>query len=166
MAGWKPIATAPREVGRPLLLYPRPRAVLRQQSDGPLLDLGDAAVRQTIKLAKNRGYMTHGELDQVLPAEDFTLEQIEYVLAQLSAMGIIVIRSEATEGKKGGEARQPVPTAKHEEPRINQPDPTVIYASVFEGCWDGSSWRTSTGLLCKPTHWMLMPAPPLTLVCR
>jgi hypothetical protein len=38
------------------------------------------------------------------------------------------------------------------------------YASVFEGHWDGSSWRTSTGMPCEPTHWMPMPSPPLMLV--
>jgi hypothetical protein len=26
MAGWQPIATAPRDVGRPILLYPRPQS--------------------------------------------------------------------------------------------------------------------------------------------
>jgi hypothetical protein len=40
----------------------------------------------------------------------------------------------------------------------------AIYASAFEGYWDGSRWRTSTGMPCEPTHWMPMPAPPLTLV--
>ena len=45
MAGWNPIATAPREVGRPLLLYPRPRPVYEQQGEGPLLDLTDTAIR-------------------------------------------------------------------------------------------------------------------------
>jgi hypothetical protein len=42
--------------------------------------------------------------------------------------------------------------------------PPTIYASAFEGYWDGSRWRTSTGMPCEPTHWMPMPAPPLTLV--
>jgi hypothetical protein len=49
MAGWQPIATAPREPGRPLLLYPRPRP-RGSSSDGPLLDLTDTAVRRMIKV--------------------------------------------------------------------------------------------------------------------
>jgi Sigma-70 factor, region 1.1 len=66
MAGWKPIATAPREAGRPLLLHPRPRPVFEQPSDEPLLDLTSPAVRRTIKLAKKRGYISYDELNKVL----------------------------------------------------------------------------------------------------
>jgi hypothetical protein len=69
-----PIATAPRETGRPLLLYPRPRTVFEQRSDGPLLDLTNPAVRRMIKLAKKRSYITYGDLDQVMPPEEFTPE--------------------------------------------------------------------------------------------
>ena len=49
MTGWKPIATAPRETGRPLLLYPYPylrgRRRMEARAGGrPLLDLNDPAV--------------------------------------------------------------------------------------------------------------------------
>lgn len=72
-----------------------------QQSDGPLLDLTDAAVRRMIKLAKKRGYVTYDELNEVLPSEEFSSEQIEDVLGQLSEMGINVVESEeADEGEK------------------------------------------------------------------
>ena len=40
-----------------------------QQTDGPLLDLSDAAVKRMIKLAKKRGYVTYDELNEVLPPE-------------------------------------------------------------------------------------------------
>jgi RNA polymerase primary sigma factor len=64
------------------------------QTDSPLLDLTDAAVKRMIKLAKKRGYVTYDELNEVLPSEEFTSEQIEDVLAQLNEMGINVIESE------------------------------------------------------------------------
>src|SRR5215218_6994014 len=67
------------------------------KSDGPLLDLTDAAVKRMIKLAKKRGYVTYDELNQVLPSEEFTSEQIEDVLGQLSELGINVVESEETE---------------------------------------------------------------------
>ena len=47
-------------------------AAPEQQSDGPLLDLSDAAVKRMIKLAKKRGYVTTDELNEVLPSEEFT----------------------------------------------------------------------------------------------
>jgi RNA polymerase primary sigma factor len=63
-------------------------------SDGPLLDLTDAAVKRMIKLAKKRGYVTYEALNAVLPSEEFTSEQIEDVLAQLNEMSINVIEAE------------------------------------------------------------------------
>jgi Sigma-70 factor, region 1.1 len=159
MAGWNPIATAPRQIGRPLLLYPRPRPDYEPPSDGPLLDLLDPAVQRMIKLAKKRGYVTYDELNEVLPSEEFTSEQIEDVLGQLSEMGIDVVESEES---------GPAAAAERQEKRAesSQLAPLAIYISVFEGCWDGSGWRTSTGRPCEPTHWMAMPSPPLTLVRR
>jgi RNA polymerase primary sigma factor len=64
------------------------------QTDSPLLDLTDQAVKRMIKLAKKRGYVTYEELNGVLPSEEFTSEQIEDVLGQLSEMGINVIEAE------------------------------------------------------------------------
>ena len=76
-------------------------AAPEQQSDGPLLDLSDAAVKRMIKLAKKRGYVTYDELNEVLPSEEFSSEQIEDVLGQFSEMGINVVESEeAEEGEK------------------------------------------------------------------
>ena len=76
------------------------------QADGPLLDLTDAAVRQMIRLAKQRGYVTHGELNKGLPSRDFSSEQIEDVLGQLSAMGISVVESEEVDEGQQAEAEE------------------------------------------------------------
>ncbi|WP_349368535.1 RNA polymerase sigma factor RpoD [Salinarimonas sp.] len=65
-----------------------------QQSDGPLLDLTDAAVKRMIKAARKRGWVTYDELNSVLPPDEFSSEQIEDVLGQLSEMGINVVESE------------------------------------------------------------------------
>ncbi|MDX2235876.1 MAG: RNA polymerase sigma factor region1.1 domain-containing protein, partial [Hyphomonadaceae bacterium] len=65
-----------------------------ETADGPLLDLNDAAVKKMIKAAKARGWVTHEELNKVLPSEEFSSEQIEDTLSQLSEMGINVVESE------------------------------------------------------------------------
>jgi ADP-ribose pyrophosphatase YjhB (NUDIX family) len=65
----------------------------KRQSDGPLLDLDDAAVRRMIKLAKKRGFVTDGELDEILPPGELTVEQIENVISELSQIGITVLGS-------------------------------------------------------------------------
>ena len=74
------------------------------QADGPLLDLTDQAVKRMIKLAKKRGYVTYDELNEVLPSEEFSSEQIEDVLGQLSEQGITVVDNEDPEAS--GEERE------------------------------------------------------------
>ena len=65
--------------------------------DAPLLDLSDQAVKQMIKNAKKRGYVTYEEVNQVLPSEEVSPEQIEDTMAMLSEMGINVVDSEDSE---------------------------------------------------------------------
>ncbi len=62
-----------------------------ETADGPILDLTDADVKKLIKSAKARGYVTYDELNAILPSEEFSSEQIEDVLSQLSEMGITVV---------------------------------------------------------------------------
>src|ERR1700754_1416105 len=66
----------------------------------PLLDLTDAAVRKMIKAAKKRGYVTHDQVNAVLPSEEFTSDQIEDVFAMLSEMGINVVENEEAESEE------------------------------------------------------------------
>ncbi|MCJ2015814.1 RNA polymerase sigma factor RpoD [Methylobacterium sp. J-076] len=73
------------------------------QTDGPLLDLSDAAVKRMIKLAKKRGYVTYEEVNEVLPEGQSDPDQLEDVLSQLSEMGINVVEAEETEEAATGE---------------------------------------------------------------
>src|SRR5262249_56062466 len=52
--------------------------------DSPLLDLFDAAVKKLIRSAKKRGYVTHDQINTVLPSEEVNSEQIKDVLAIFS----------------------------------------------------------------------------------
>ncbi len=89
-------------------------AAPEQQTDGPLLDLTDASVKRMIKLAKKRGYVTYDELNEVLPQEEFTSEQIEDVLGQLSELGVNVVEAEEADDQQGENA--PQEGAEEEEP--------------------------------------------------
>jgi RNA polymerase primary sigma factor len=60
----------------------------------PLLDLSDAAVKKLIRTAKKRGYVTHDQINSVLPSEEVNSEQIEDVLAMFSEMGVNVVETE------------------------------------------------------------------------
>ncbi|MDP2355871.1 MAG: RNA polymerase sigma factor RpoD [Beijerinckiaceae bacterium] len=68
--------------------------------DSPLLDLSDAAVKRMIKAAKKRGFVTHDELNAVLPSEEVSSDQIEDIYAMLNEMGINVVDSEEAEGEE------------------------------------------------------------------
>jgi RNA polymerase primary sigma factor len=71
----------------------------------PLLDLSDAAVKKLIRTAKKRGYVTHDQINSVLPSEEVNSEQIEDVLAMFSEMGVNVVETEEA-SEEGEEARE------------------------------------------------------------
>ncbi|MCO8146253.1 RNA polymerase sigma factor RpoD [Rhodovulum tesquicola] len=58
------------------------------------LDMSQAQVKRMIADAKERGYITYDQLNQVLPPEQVSSEQIEDVMSMLSEMGINVIDSD------------------------------------------------------------------------
>jgi RNA polymerase primary sigma factor len=74
--------------------------------ESPLLGLSDGAVRELVRSAKKRGYVTHDQINSVLPSEQVNSEQIEEVLAMFSEMGVNVIETDETskEGEKPREA--------------------------------------------------------------
>src|SRR5476649_2811346 len=70
----------------------------------PLLDLSDAAVNKMIKQAKKRGFVTFDQLNEVLPSDTTSPEQIEDIMSMLSDMGINV--SEAEEADTEEETKE------------------------------------------------------------
>ena len=56
----------------------------KEGPETPLLDLSDAAVKELIRSAKKRGYVTHEQINAVLPSEEVTSDQIEDVFAMIS----------------------------------------------------------------------------------
>jgi len=86
----------------------------KEAPDGPILDLSDAAVKKMIKAAKARGFVTHEELNKVLPSEEFNSEQIEDVMSQLNEMGINVVDNEE-EGEAAEEDSKTSAVATREE---------------------------------------------------
>ena len=74
-----------------------------------MLDMSQAAVKKMIATAKARGYITYDELNEVLPPEQVTSEQIEDVMAMLSEMGINVIDNDEAEDEDGPRDQTPEP---------------------------------------------------------
>ncbi|WP_424975233.1 RNA polymerase sigma factor RpoD [Dinoroseobacter sp. S124A] len=68
-----------------------------------MLDMSQAAVKKMIAEARARGYITYDQLNQVLPPDQVSSEQIEDVMSMLSEMGINIIEEdEAEEGDAQG----------------------------------------------------------------
>jgi RNA polymerase primary sigma factor len=66
----------------------------------PLLDLSDAAVKKMIKQAKKRGFVTFDQLNEVLPSDTTSPEQIEDIMSMLSDMGINVSEADDAENEE------------------------------------------------------------------
>ncbi|TMV77518.1 RNA polymerase sigma factor RpoD, partial [Thioclava sp. BHET1] len=78
-------------------------AKTEEQEPETSLDMSQAAVKRMIAEARDRGYITYDQLNQVLPPEQVSSEQIEDVMSMLSEMGINVIENEeAEEGEEEG----------------------------------------------------------------
>jgi RNA polymerase primary sigma factor len=59
-----------------------------------MLDMSQAAVKKMIADARARGFITYDQLNQVLPPDQVSSEQIEDVMSMLSEMGINVIEDD------------------------------------------------------------------------
>ncbi|MGE0737236.1 MAG: RNA polymerase sigma factor region1.1 domain-containing protein, partial [Alphaproteobacteria bacterium] len=68
-----------------------------EAAEEPLIDVLSAAVKKLVGKGKERGYITYDELNEALPSEQVTSEQIEDVLAKLSEMGINFVEAEEAE---------------------------------------------------------------------
>ena len=64
-----------------------------QNSDALILDTKNTAVKALIKKGKERGFVTHDELNAALPQGELTSEQIEDVMVSLSEMGVTVVEA-------------------------------------------------------------------------
>ncbi len=69
----------------------------------PMVDMSQTAVKKMIAQARERGYITYEQLNQVLPPEQVSSEQIEDVMSMLSEMGINIIEDEEEEEKTSTE---------------------------------------------------------------
>ncbi len=64
-------------------MTPRPKKnlnkseeIVETKKDSPLIDTSDRTVKSWIRLGKKRGYITYDELNEILPSEEVSSEQI------------------------------------------------------------------------------------------
>jgi len=66
----------------------------REGSDAPLIDLNEASIKKLIARAKRRGVITYDELNEALPQDQMSSEQIEDIMAAISEMGVNIVESD------------------------------------------------------------------------
>src|SRR6476646_7248624 len=81
--------------------------------DPPLLDLNDASIKKMIARAKKRGVVTYEELNEALPQDQMSSEQIEDIMSALNDMGINVV--ESAEGGDDEEEEEKEPESNLED---------------------------------------------------
>ncbi|MBT8456927.1 MAG: RNA polymerase sigma factor RpoD [Rhodobacteraceae bacterium] len=111
----------------------------RKQDDADgdaMLDMSQTAVKKMIAEARERGYITYDQLNQVLPPEQVSSEQIEDVMSMLSEMGINVIEDDevedddpkgSTEVVEASSSREVAVAATEQEKLDRTDDPVRMY---------------------------------------
>ncbi len=67
---------------------------MNEGGDAPLIDLNDATIKKLIARAKRRGVITMDELNEALPQDQMSADQIEDVMSAISEMGVNIVESD------------------------------------------------------------------------
>ena len=85
---------------------PKGKTLEMEGTELPLLDLSEAAVKELIRSAKKRGYVTHDQINALLSSEGAKSEQIEDILEIFSEMGVDVLQTLEHEPEDGPATRE------------------------------------------------------------
>jgi RNA polymerase primary sigma factor len=64
-----------------------------ETGDAPLIDLNDVAIKKLIARAKKKGVITYDELNEALPQDQMSSEQIEDIMSAISEMGVNIVEN-------------------------------------------------------------------------
>jgi RNA polymerase primary sigma factor len=64
-----------------------------ETGDAPLIDLNDAQIKKLIARAKKKGVITYDELNEALPQDQMSSEQIEDIMSAISEMGVNIVET-------------------------------------------------------------------------
>src|SRR3569833_2793727 len=65
-----------------------------EAGDATLIVLNDASIRKLIVRAKKRGFITIDELNEALPQDQMSSEQIEDIMSAINDMGVQIVENE------------------------------------------------------------------------
>jgi RNA polymerase primary sigma factor len=73
------------------------RETREESGDGPVLDAAGVAMKRLIAKGRERGYITHEELNAAMPPEQVSSEQIEDTMSMISELGINLVEAEESD---------------------------------------------------------------------
>ncbi|HTM95855.1 MAG TPA: RNA polymerase sigma factor RpoD, partial [Croceibacterium sp.] len=91
--------------------------------DQPLIDLNEASIKKLIAKAKRKGYVTVDELNEALPPDQMSTDQIEDIMSAISEMGVNVVESDedAAEEDEGEESVEEISADESETKHVAEP---------------------------------------------
>jgi RNA polymerase primary sigma factor len=102
-----------------------------ETGDAPLIDLNDASIKKLVARAKKRGYITYDQLNEALPQDQMSSDQLEDVMSALNEMGVNIVENEEA-GDDSDSEEQPedevesVDTAEESAPTLETKKKEVI----------------------------------------
>ena len=97
-----------------------------ESGDGPLMDSMAAAAKKLLQKAKEKGFISIDEVNQVLPPDQVSSEQIEDTLTHLSEQGVTIIENEEQEEQQTEEEETNVrPAGNLDDEDIGRTDDPV-----------------------------------------
>jgi RNA polymerase primary sigma factor len=102
-----------------------------EAGDAPLIDLNDASIKKLIARAKKRGFVTYEELNEALPPDQMSSEQIEDIMSAINEMGINVVETEESSDDDEQE-EQPEAAADEEVDPLDDGGPRPAAATKKE----------------------------------
>jgi RNA polymerase primary sigma factor len=105
---------------------------LAEAGDAPLIDLNDASIKKMIARAKKRGVVTYEELNEALPQDQMSSEQIEDIMSALNDMGINVVESAESSDDDEEEDKEPEPAIDEEVDPLDDGGPRPAAATKKE----------------------------------
>jgi RNA polymerase primary sigma factor len=78
---------------------------MTEAGDAPLIDLNDAELKKLIARAKKRGYITYDQLNEALPQDQMSSDQLEDVMSALNEMGVNIVENDEA-GEDGEDAEK------------------------------------------------------------
>src|SRR5687768_2253014 len=100
-----------------------------EAGDAPLIDLNDASIKKLIARAKKRGVVTYDELNDALPQDQMSSEQIEDIMSALNDMGVQVVENEDSDEE---ESEKDEPAVEEEVDPLDDGGPRPAAATKKE----------------------------------